>query len=136
LGFPTEVIDYEEAPRTIGRSKYSWRRMVRLALTGVLTTSTKPLRLASLMSFVVVVVALTYTCYAFYVHFVLAIAQTGWTSLMIVFRLLGATQPFVRGIIGEYLAQVLRDPRDRPPFIVANTNVDLQDTDGEINACS
>jgi glycosyltransferase involved in cell wall biosynthesis len=136
LGFPTEVIDYEEAPRTIGRSKYSWRRMVRLALTGVLTTSTKPLRLASLMSFVVLVVALTYTCYAFYVHFVLGIAQTGWTSLIIVVALLGAMQLFVLGIIGEYLAQVLRETRERPPFIVAHTNIDLQDTDGEIDACS
>lgn len=123
LGFKTVTLGYPLKSRQHGSSKYSLRKMLRLAIAGVLNTSTRPLRIASALAFVVFLAALIYACYAVYVHFVLGISQPGWTSVIIVVSLLGAMQLFVLGIIGEYLAQTLREARRRPPYIVASTNI-------------
>lgn len=123
LGFRREVIDYVPADRLHGTSKYSFARMLRLAVAGVLTTSLRPLRLAMLLSVAVGGLAVAYALYAAFIFLFLGTAIPGWASVVVVVAVLGSMQLFVLGIIGEYLGQVLREARRRPHYIVREAHV-------------
>jgi dolichol-phosphate mannosyltransferase len=122
LGFRTIKIRYTPDQRLHGSSKYSVRKMVNLAVTGVLSTSVQPLRLAILMAVIVAGLTLLYAAYAVVVYFTFDHVQPGWASVIMVVSALGAMQLLVLGIIGEYLGRVLREARGRPSYLVRATN--------------
>jgi dolichol-phosphate mannosyltransferase len=122
LGFRRAKVSYVPADRLSGRTKFSLGRMIALALDGVLATSIRPLRLATLLAGVMSLVTAIYAVYVLWVSLVLDIAIPGWTSVILVVSMVGALQLLVLGIIGEYLGRVLQEVRHRPAYIVEETN--------------
>lgn len=123
LGFSCTYIAYNPDERFAGKSNYSIRKMLNLALNGIISTSTKPLRVATYLSTLIVSVTFIYITYVLYIYFITETAIAGWSSVIIVLAILGAAQLFVLGIIGEYLAQTLKEIRNRPPYIINETNI-------------
>ena len=122
LGFKVENLGYAPNERLHGQSKYTLRKMVRLALTGVISTSMRPLRLATWFAFATATAAFGFLAYVLWVYFVSGTGVPGWASMVGVTLVIGTMQLLVLGVIGEYLGQVLRETRRRPPYHVAETN--------------
>ena len=118
IGFRQVPIVYDRQERLAGASKYPFGKMVRFALDALTGFSTAPLRLASHVGLLLVVVALAVLGYTL-VAWALGETIEGWTSLMIVVLALGAVQMFVLGLIGEYLGRLYMQAKGRPLYIVS-----------------
>jgi dolichol-phosphate mannosyltransferase len=131
FGYPTQTVSFSRGARIYGESKYTLKRMIDLAVTGIAAHSVRPLRLAIWLSLVFAAVGLMLLIYSVVSYLLVQQTVTGWTSLMATVALLGAAQLLVLGIIGEYVGRILREARGRPTYIVAETEAD-QKGDGEV----
>lgn len=124
LGFKSCSIEYEPAERRRGTSKYNLSKLLGLALTGITSTSLRPLRISIFLSFILAVFVLVQAIYALGSYLFMGQVVQGWTSVMLVISVIGAMQLFVLGLIGEYLGRVLTESLNRPSYIVRDTNID------------
>jgi len=122
LGFKQTGVEYDRPDRLHGETKYTLRKMVRLAFNGITSFSDFPLRIASVLGFLFSGVAFLVILYALWSKFVWDEAVTGWTSLMIGVMFIGGIQLLCIGVIGEYLSRVGSDVRKRPDYIVEESN--------------
>jgi dolichol-phosphate mannosyltransferase len=124
LGYPTTTIAFSRGERTYGESKYTLRRMIDLAVTGIAAHSVRPLRLAIWLALVFAAVGCLLLIYSVVSYLLVPQTVTGWTSIMATIALLGAAQLLVLGIIGEYVGRTLREARGRPTYIIGETEAD------------
>ncbi|HMK79124.1 MAG TPA: glycosyltransferase family 2 protein [Xanthobacteraceae bacterium] len=124
LGFPLTTIPYARGVRQHGASKFSLRRMVELALSGIAAHSVRPLRFAIWLALGFAALGLLFVIYALVSYLFVRHTVAGWSSIIAVIAILGAAQLFVLGIIGEYVGRILRETRKRPSYIVAETEAD------------
>lgn len=123
LGFKACSIEYAPAERRRGTSKYNLSKLLGLALTGITSTSLRPLRISIFLSFIVALFVLVQATYALVSYLFTGQVVQGWTSVMLVISVIGAMQLFVLGLIGEYLGRVLTESLNRPSYIVRDTNI-------------
>src|SRR5262252_741430 len=123
LGFPLAKVPYAQGTRSAGRSKFTLRRMVDFAVSGIVAHSVKPLRLAIYFALTFALVGLLLLVYSIVSFFWIPRTVTGWTSMMAAVAILGAGQLLVLGIIGEYVGRILRETRRWPVYIVAETEL-------------
>ena len=121
LGFPLASVPYEQGVRQAGASKFTLRRMVDFAVTGIISHSIKPLRLAIHLALIFALIGLLLLLYAVVSFLWIDHTVVGWSSIMAALAILGAGQFLVLGIIGEYIGRILRETRGRPVYIVAAT---------------
>jgi len=124
LGFPLVTIPYARGTRQSGDSKFSLRRMVELALTGIAAHSVRPLRFAIWLALGFALVSLLFIIYAIVSFLFIRHTVAGWSSLVAVIAILGAAQLLVLGIIGDYVGRILRETRKRPSYIVQETEAE------------
>ncbi len=118
VGFRQVPFLYDRDKRFAGETKYPFSRLVRLALDGVVASSTRPLALASYAGMLFAAAGFGLIVYALFSWFRVGQTPQGWTSLMIVVTVLGSVQLFVLGIIGQYLGRMHEQSRGRPLFII------------------
>ncbi len=123
LGFETATLNYIPEKRAFGSSRYTLRKMLVLAVDGILSTSIAPLRLGIVLASVVGSLALVYAIYALYISIFTSTALPGWTSVLMTVAIIGAMQLFLLGVIGEYLGRTLLEVRQRPDYIIADSNI-------------
>jgi dolichol-phosphate mannosyltransferase len=121
LGFPRVTLPYSRGVRQHGNSKYSLRRMIELAVTGIAAHSVRPLRFAIWLALGFAALGLAFVIYSVISFLFVQHTVAGWTSIMAAIAILGAAQLLVLGIIGEYVGRILRETRKRPSYIVAET---------------
>ncbi len=134
LGFNQTGIPYVRAPRAAGRSKYSVRRMTRLAVDSLTSFSDKPLRLAVRLGLLISLGALIGgIAWAIVAKYVLQTAITGWASLLVVIAFFGGVQLFFLGLVGSYLSRVYEEVKRRPRYVVRqmwdSTGLDARNSD-------
>jgi dolichol-phosphate mannosyltransferase len=122
LGFKQYGIDYIPELRFAGASKYSKKKMMRLAIHGVTSLSVKPLHMAVYLGFFFSFVALLYVPYVLYA-FIQNQEVSGWASLIITIAFFGGLQLIVLGIIGMYIGKMFMQTKDRPNYIIRSTNL-------------
>jgi dolichol-phosphate mannosyltransferase len=118
VGFRQVPVPYDRDKRFAGTTKYPFGRLLRLALDGVVASSTRPLALASYAGLLFGGTGFILIVYALYSWWKVGKTPQGWTSLMIVVTVLGSVQLFVLGIIGHYLGRIHEQTRGRPLFLV------------------
>ncbi len=123
LGFPLAKVPYAQGTRSAGSSKFTLRRMVDFAVSGIVAHSVKPLRLAIYLALTFALIGLLLLIYSVVSFLWVPRTVTGWTSMMAAVALLGAGQLLVLGIIGEYVGRILRETRRWPVYIVAETEL-------------
>lgn len=123
VGFRQFVIPYTPDKRFAGQSKYTLRKMLRLALNGITAFSVKPLRIATFLGVIISGMAFLYAGYAVYAHFVLKETVQGWTSVLLSVLIMGGLQLLTLGIIGEYLGRLFMQTKGRPSYIVQESTL-------------
>ncbi|MFZ9754618.1 MAG: glycosyltransferase family 2 protein [Bacteroidia bacterium] len=122
IGFQQTALEYDRQERMSGHTKFSYRRMLRFALDGISGFSTWPLKVATLSGFLVSGIAFMLILYSLYQKF-FGSTEPGWTSLHISVLFLGGIQLLGIGILGEYLGRVSDNVKNRPGYIVRDSNV-------------
>ena len=123
IGYQQTFVEYDRAERAGGGTGYTYRKMIRLALDGITGFSDAPLKAATLSGFAVSGVAFLVMLYTLYARFVTRDYEPGWASLMMSILFLGGVQLIAVGIIGEYIARLSANVRQRPLYIVSDTNI-------------
>lgn len=118
-GFRQTFVEYDRDERHSGKTSYTYRKMMRFALDGITAFSEAPLRFITLAGFAVSGMAFLLIVYALLSYFFSPGYQAGWASQMVSFLFIGGIQLIGIGIIGEYLARIGANVRQRPLYIVA-----------------
>jgi dolichol-phosphate mannosyltransferase len=124
LGFRQGFVDYERQARLAGETGYTYRKMIRLALDAITSFSNLPLRLATLSGFAFAFIGFLLLIYTLYSRFVTKIYVAGWASQMITIIFIGGIQLIGIGIIGEYINRMNDNIRNRPLYVIDETNLE------------
>lgn len=123
IGFKQTFVEYDRNERFAGKTGYTYRKMFRFAMDGITSFSDFPLKVASVLGFAVSGISFLIMIYTLYVRFVNGHYVEGWTSLMISVLFIGGVQLICIGMIGEYLSRMNDNIRNRPLYIVNETNI-------------
>lgn len=124
VGFDQTFVEYDRDERAVGETGYTYRKMIRFALDGITSFSNFPLKFATGAGFVVSGFSFFMIVYALYSRYILKIYEPGWTSLMLAVTFIGGIQLICIGIIGEYISRMSANIRNRPLYVIKNTNID------------
>ena len=123
IGFKKKYIKYECDKRYNGVSKYSLKKMMKLAITGITSFSAFPLRIAWWVGLTISLSGFAYAMYILYEYFFArGHVIAGWTSLTIAVLIIGGTQLMILGVIGEYLFKIFYEIKGRPLYIIQSTD--------------
>lgn len=123
VGFKQTYLEYDRAERNGGQTGYTYVKMIRLALDAITSFSNLPLKIATLSGFLVSGVAFLLMLYTLYSRFITKDYVPGWSSLMLSVLFLGGVQLISIGIIGEYISRLSDNVRNRPLYIINETNI-------------
>ena len=124
IGFDQTYIEYERDERFAGETKYPLKKMLKFALDGILSFSTKPLKLVTGIGLLTVILSFFVLIFALYMKFS-GQSELGWTSIMVVVTFFSGVQLLSIGILGEYIGRIYDETRNRPAFIVkSKLNID------------
>jgi hypothetical protein len=129
IGFRRAIVEYDRGERFAGESKYPLRKMIAFALDGITSFSVTPLRLISLIGFVVFMFTLVMTVWVLWVRIFSVGAVPGWASTVLPLYFVGGVQILCLGVIGEYLGKIYTEVKERPRYIIdqfAGINADLR----------
>ncbi len=118
IGFAYAEVPYDAEPRHAGRSKYSWRAMLRLAGDAIFSFSSLPLRLAGLAGAAVAVLAACYLVFVIWAKLTGRAITPGWSSTLAAVLFLGSANLVVLWILGEYVGRLYEEVKQRPIFIL------------------
>jgi polyisoprenyl-phosphate glycosyltransferase len=117
VGFKNTCINFTAPERKNGVTKYSYNKMLRLALKGTTSFSFKPLRLSLMVGALVSLFAFAFAIFALISYFN-GVTITGWASIIIAVMLLGGIQLLVIGLLGEYIAGMFIEIKKRPVYLI------------------
>lgn len=122
IGFNSTFVEYDREERMGGNTKFTYGKMMRFATDGISGFSNWPLKVATMLGFAVSGIAFMLIIYSLYQKF-FGFTEVGWTSLHISVLFLGGVQLLGIGILGEYLGRVSENVKNRPTYIVKNSNI-------------
>jgi dolichol-phosphate mannosyltransferase len=118
LGFRNTSINIEHAARNRGKSAYHFIKLVRIALSNIVSQSNKPLKLSIGFGFIMALASLTYAGYRVYIFLRWGVPIPGWTSVIVSIYFIGGLLFANLGILGLYLGKVFDETKGRPLFVV------------------
>lgn len=120
VGFNSAEISYEREARVAGDSKFNFWKLWNLALEGITSFSTAPLRISTYLGLFTALMALAYGIYVIVKAWMYGDPVAGWPSMMAVILFLGGVQLIALGMIGEYLGRLYVEAKQRPLYVVAD----------------
>lgn len=121
VGFEQAELCYERDARFAGEPKYNYRKLAGLALNGIISFSSFPLRLATYLGFLTFLLGIIFLSFIVVLYFISGQAPQGWTSLTVIVLLVGGVQLVLLGAIGEYIARIYDETKQRPNYIVKDS---------------
>jgi polyisoprenyl-phosphate glycosyltransferase len=118
VGFSQTGVRYKRDPRHRGETKFSLRKMLTFATDGIVSFSAVPLRIALNMGFLVSVATFTLGFVAILLKLTGVYAAPGWASIVVAIAFLGGVQLTVLGVIGEYIARIHEEVKQRPLYLL------------------
>ena len=124
VGFNTKWLEYENVERRAGETKWSFWKLLKYSLDGIVAFSTVPLSIASILGLLL--------CFIAFVLIIVIVVKTlafgdpvaGYPSLMCVILFVGGVQLFCMGILGKYLSKTYLETKKRPFYLVKEENID------------
>lgn len=118
VGFRQKGLEYERAKRLDGKSGYTLKKLLNLALSGYFNFSSVPLKIASFSGILFSITGFLGVIYIIILKLTFNISLTGWTSTIVTILFMSGIQLLTVGIIGEYLSLVFDEVRKRPGYII------------------
>ena len=118
LGFPYATVEIEHGKRFAGKTKYSLWKLITLAVSGVISFSNAPLRLAVWFGFIVSSISFVFGLYYLIRRLVWGIPVAGYTSIIVSVFFVGGVLLLVLGVIGEYIGRINTEVRNRPLYVI------------------
>lgn len=123
VGFKTKWIPYENVARAAGKSKWSYSGLFNYAGNGLIAFATTPLRGVIWMGMMIVIAAAVYAVYTAVNVFMYPELSTGRATIILIMLFLGGVIITILGMIGEYLARIYMEVKQRPIYIVRESNI-------------
>lgn len=120
VGYNTEYIPYEVEERAAGTSKWSFRKLMKYAIDGIVAFTTTPLHMATTVGGITAALSIIYLIVVIIQKLAFSINIPGYATIVVLILLLGGIQLCSLGIIGEYLAKTYIQSKDRPIYIAKN----------------
>jgi glycosyltransferase involved in cell wall biosynthesis len=118
LGFRHTEVRYRRAGRFAGETKYSYGKLFRLAIDGITSFSTVPLRFVVYLGFAISVLSIGLIAYALWGRLVSGETPAGWTSVFVTLTFLSGVQLVSIGILGAYVSRIFEEVKARPLYVV------------------
>ncbi len=119
VGFKQEAYEYERQERYAGKTKYPLKKMLKLASDGIISFSTKPLKLVGALGIVSIIISIILLIYALISYiFKLNQLSAGWTSIIVAVTFFAGVQLLSLWIISEYIGRIYDESKGRPQYIV------------------
>jgi polyisoprenyl-phosphate glycosyltransferase len=122
IGYKKKEIMYDRDPRAAGQSKWSYRKLLELAIEGLTSFTTAPLRISSILGLIISVLAFIYIIYIVTRTIFFGTDVAGYPSVMAVILFLGGVQLLSLGIVGEYIARIFNETKKRPLYFVEESH--------------
>ena len=133
VGGDIKTIDYDEQPRTAGESKFSYAKRLSLALNGLVSLTTLPLRLFSLLGIVAIVFGTAYMIYILIELIIHGKSVPGFASVLFSVIIFNGFIMLQIGIQGEYIAKILEEVKHRPLYIIKRHEKVAKSNDSDDN---
>lgn len=117
VGFKTKWFAYENVERVAGSTKWSFWKLFKYSLEGIIAFSTVPLSLATMMGFLFTIVAFLLIIFIVIKTLIFGDPTSGWPSMICIIVLFSGIQLFSVGILGQYLAKTYLETKNRPIYI-------------------
>lgn len=118
IGFRTKWFEYENVERVAGTTKWSFWKLVRYSIEGIVAFSTAPLVISAFIGCAMLFASLFFAVVLAVRQFVYHNSADGWTSMVIVILALSGLQLFFMGVVGQYMAKMYMETKRRPHYIV------------------
>ncbi len=122
IGFKKKELEFQQGDRLAGKSSWSFRRLFSLALDGITSFTNVPLRVSTIVGFIVSLCAFLYMIYVFIKALIWGDPVQGYPTLVILVLFLGGIQLLSLGVIGEYIGRIYNETKNRPNYIVRQFN--------------
>lgn len=120
-GFTQCAVHYDRAERELGSTKFNYWKLWTLALDGITSSSTVPLRMWSYVGALIAFLAVLYAGFITVSVFLYGVSVPGYASIMVSVLLLGGVQLISLGVLGEYVGRILTESKQRPLYVVRDT---------------
>lgn len=124
VGFNTKWLEYENVERVAGETSWSFWSLFSYSIEGIVAFTAVPLSISTFLGVVISIVAFIFIVYVVVTNLLFSNKVQGWASLMSVILFLGGIQLFSIGILGKYLEKTYTEIKNRPIYIIKETNID------------
>lgn len=128
VGFKTKWIEFENVERVAGETKWSFWKLFKYSIEGIVAFTTMPLVFASFMGFLMCLIAFASTVFIVVRKLIFGDPVSGWASTASIITFIGGLQLFFMGIFGQYLAKAYTEIKNRPVYIIGETNLPEEKT--------
>lgn len=122
IGYNKKELLFDRDPRAVGNSKMSFPKLLSLAVDGITSFSVAPLRLASVLGFIISSAAFIYLLFVLVKTIMFGDPVAGYPSMISIILFMGGIQLVVLGIIGEYVGRIFYESKRRPDYLVSEYN--------------
>lgn len=122
IGFNKKEVEFDRGDRVAGSSSWGYKQLFSLAIDGITSFTSAPLRISTFVGFVVSMLAFIYMIYVFIKALIWGDPVQGYPSMVILILFLGGIQLLSLGIIGEYIGRIYNETKNRPDYIVREFN--------------
>ena len=122
IGFRKKEILFDRGDRVAGKSAWNFWSLFSLAIEGITSFTTSPLRISSIFGFIVSILAFIYMAFFLIKTWIFGDPVQGFPTLITVILFLGGVQLIAIGILGEYIARIFNETKNRPTYIIREHN--------------
>ena len=124
VGYKTKWIEFENVERIAGETKWSFWSLFKYSIEGILAFTTAPLVLASVIGIVLCLIAFVFIVFIIVRKICFNNSVDGWASMVCLISFLGGLQLFAIGVVGQYLAKMYLEVKNRPVYLIGETNIE------------
>lgn len=124
VGFKTKWIEFENVERVAGETKWSFWKLFRYSIEGIVAFSTAPLALSAVLGVIMCILGAIAIIFIVIRQLLFGNSVAGWASLSCIILFLGGVQLLCLGILGSYMAKTYLEVKKRPIYICDETNID------------
>lgn len=122
IGFNKKEVVFDRGDRAAGSSSWGYKQLFSLAIDGITSFTSMPLRISTIVGFIVSMLAFIYMIYVFVKALIWGDPVQGYPSMVILILFLGGIQLLSLGIIGEYIGRIYNETKNRPDYLVRDFN--------------